>query len=112
MPVTKPDIARVIPHAGSMCLLDRVVHWDAAKIRCTSTTHRDPENPMRVGGQLPAMCGIEYAAQAMAVHGGLSGVGGKPKAGYLASLRDVACRKNRLDDIEGELIVDAEKLLS
>ena len=66
---------------------------------------------MRAGGQLPAVCGIEYAAQAMAVHGGLAGGGGKPKAGYLASLRDVACRKNRLDDLEGELIVDAEKLM-
>lgn len=67
---------------------------------------------MRAGGQLPAVCGIEYAAQAMAVHGGLAGiVGGKPKAGYLASLRDVACRKNRLDDLEGDLIVDAEKLM-
>lgn len=102
----------MIPHAGSMCLLDRVVHWDAAKIRCTSKTHRDPGNPMRAGGQLPAVCGIEYAVQAMAVHGGLAGVGGgKPKAGYLASLRDVACRKNRLDDLEGDLIVDAEKLM-
>ncbi len=112
MPVTKADIASIIPHAGAMCLLDRVDHWDATKIRCTSNTHRDPENPMRAHGQLPAVCGIEYAAQAMAVHGGLAGiVGGKPKAGYLASLRDVACRKNRLDDLDGELTVDAEKLM-
>lgn len=112
MPVTKADIARIIPHAGAMCLLDRVDNWDAAKIRCTSNTHRDPENPMRTRGQLAAVCGIEYAAQAMAVHGGLAGiVGDKPKAGYLASLRDVACRKNRLDDLEGELMVDAEKLM-
>lgn len=95
-----------------MCLLDRVDHWDATKIRCTSNTHRDPENPMRAHGQLPAVCGIEYAAQAMAVHGGLAGnVGGKPKAGYLASLRDVACPKKSLDDLEGDLIVDAEKLM-
>lgn len=67
---------------------------------------------MRAHGQLPALCGIEYAAQAMAVHGGLAGiVGGKPKAGYLASLRDVACPKKSLDDLEGDLIVDAEKLM-
>jgi predicted hotdog family 3-hydroxylacyl-ACP dehydratase len=67
---------------------------------------------MRAGGQLPAVCGIEYAAQAMAVHGGLAGVGGgRPKAGYLASLRDVACWRDRLDDLEGELVVDAEKLM-
>jgi predicted hotdog family 3-hydroxylacyl-ACP dehydratase len=67
---------------------------------------------MRAGGQLPAVCGIEYAAQAMAVHGGLSGIiGSKPKAGYLVSLRDVIWRKSRLDNLEGDLIVDAEQLM-
>jgi predicted hotdog family 3-hydroxylacyl-ACP dehydratase len=110
--LTKAEIAALIPHAGAMCLLDGVVHWDAVKIRCTSRSHRDPENPLRADGQLPAVCGIEYAAQAMAVHGGLAGiVGANPKAGYLASLRDVACRKTRLDDLEGELIVDAAQLM-
>ena len=70
------------------------------------------ENPLRAGGQLPAVCGIEYAAQAMAVHGGLSGIiGSKPKAGYLVSLRDVIWRKSRLDNLEGDLIVDAEQLM-
>ena len=34
--LTKAEIAALIPHAGAMCLLDRVVHWDAEKIRCTS----------------------------------------------------------------------------
>ena len=110
--MTKTDIAGMIPHAGAMCLLDGVVHWDGARIRCFSRTHRDEGNPLRVDGQLPAVCGIEYAAQAMAVHGGLTGVvGGKPRAGYLASLRDVVCREERLDDLEGELIVDAQRLM-
>ena len=110
--LTKAEIAALIPHAGAMCLLDGVVHWDAVNIRCLSRSHRDPENPLRADGQLRAVCGIEYAAQAMAVHGALAGiVGAKPKAGYLASVRDVACRKSRLDDLEGELIVDAGQLM-
>ena len=110
--LTKAELATLIPHAGAMCLLDGVVHWDAVKIRCMSRSHRDPENPLRADGQLPAVCGVEYAAQAMAVHGALAGiVGARPKAGYLASLRDVACRKSRLDDLEGELIVDAGQLM-
>jgi len=110
--MTKAEIAGLIPHAGAMCLLEGVVQWDAAQIRCISRTHRDLANPLRAGGQLPAMCGIEYAAQAMAVHGGLAGiVGGKPKTGYLASLRDVICRQSRLDNMEGDLIVDAEQLM-
>jgi predicted hotdog family 3-hydroxylacyl-ACP dehydratase len=110
--LTKAEIAALIPHAGSMCLLDGVVHWDNVTIRCMSRSHRDPENPLRADGQLRAVCGIEYAAQAIAVHGALAGVvGGKPHAGYLASLREVTCRKSRLDDLAGELIVDAGRLM-
>jgi predicted hotdog family 3-hydroxylacyl-ACP dehydratase len=61
---------------------------------------------------LPAVCGIEYAAQAMATHGGLAGsTRGRPRAGYLASLRDVVCRRDRLDDLDGDLVVDAERVL-
>jgi predicted hotdog family 3-hydroxylacyl-ACP dehydratase len=110
--MTRSDIARLIPHAGSMCLLDGVEHWDATHIRCVSRTHRDVANPLRAGGQLPAMCGIEYAAQTMAVHGGLSGLpGGQPRAGYLVALRDVVCRRSRLDNLDGDLRVDAERLM-
>jgi predicted hotdog family 3-hydroxylacyl-ACP dehydratase len=110
--MTRSDIARLIPHAGSMCLLDGVLHWDAIHIRAFSRTHRDIANPLRAGDQLPAMCGIEYAAQAMAVHGGLSGLpGGRPRAGYLVGLRDVVCRRGRLDDLDGDLLVEAERLM-
>jgi predicted hotdog family 3-hydroxylacyl-ACP dehydratase len=95
-----------------MCLLDAVLRWDASRIRCASRSHRDPGNPLRAGGQLPAVCGIEYTAQAMAVHGGLAGsLGARPRSGYLASIRDVTIGRNRLDDLEGELIVDAEKMM-
>jgi predicted hotdog family 3-hydroxylacyl-ACP dehydratase len=112
MAVTKADIEKLIPHAGSMCLLDGVAHWDATHICSFSRTHRDIANPLRTGGQLPAMCGIEYAAQTMAVHGGLSGlIGTQPRAGYLVGLRDVVCRYSWLDDLDGDLIVDAAQLM-
>lgn len=108
----KDKIAAMIPHAGTMCLLDTVLEWDTTKIRCVSHNHHHADNPMLIDGQLPAMCGVEYAAQAMAVHGGLSGiVGGKPRAGYLAGLRDVVCHAARLDDIAGDLIVEAEHVM-
>src|SRR5689334_12805542 len=90
--VSKADIAAMIPHAGAMCLLDGVAHWDPGTIRCFSATHRNAANPLRARGELPAVCGIEYAAQAMAIHGGLSRASGaRPVAGYLVSVRDVAC---------------------
>jgi predicted hotdog family 3-hydroxylacyl-ACP dehydratase len=65
---------------------------------------------MRARGVLPTLCGIEYAAQAMAVHGGLTGaVHGKPSAGYLASVRDVGWHAERLDNA-GVLVVEADLL--
>ena len=113
MLISKTEIATMIPHTGAMCLLDGVIEWDAAKISCVSRSHRDEHNPLRVAGQLPALCGIEYAAQAMAIHGGLAGIVGKrPRAGYLAALRDVVCRVRRLDNLAGDLTVYAEQLMS
>jgi predicted hotdog family 3-hydroxylacyl-ACP dehydratase len=110
--LSKAQIAQMIPHAGPMCLLDAVLAWDETTIRCSSRSHRDPHNAMRVAGALPALCGIEYAAQAMAVHGGLSAALGRtPRAGYLASLRDVECPHPLLDGPEGELVVEAQRLM-
>ena len=103
-----------IPHQGGMCLLDEVVHWSATRVECRSTTHRDPANPLRAHDRLAAVCGIEYAAQAMAVHGALiaSRLTASPKyvpvAGYLAGVRNVTLFATRLDDIETDLVATAE----
>jgi predicted hotdog family 3-hydroxylacyl-ACP dehydratase len=109
MLMTRAEIARLIPHSGAMCLLDGVLQWDFSRIRCVSRSHRAADNPLRAEGRLPAVCGVEYAAQAMAVHGGLARqTAGKPRRGLLASVRDVECRRDRLDDLEGDLVVEAE----
>jgi len=111
MAVSKAEIAGMIPHAGRMCLLHEVLEWSEAAIRCTSRSHRDGDNPLRAGAELPALCGIEYAAQAMAVHGRLAAlVGETPRAGYLVSVSDVICRATRLDQLEPDLLIDAERL--
>ena len=105
-------IGRVIPHTGDMCLLDGVLECDAQRIRCISSTHRAATNPMRSGDELSALCGIEYAAQAMAVHGAWDArFDKKPRVGYLAALRDVACHAIRLDNLRDDLIIDAEKTM-
>jgi len=112
MLVTRAQIAGLIPHGGPMCLLDGVVQWDASRIVCVSRNHRAADNPLRADGRLPAVCGVEYAAQAMAVHGGLAGgARARPRAGYLASVRDMACRRERLDDLAGDLVVEAERMM-
>jgi len=97
-PIGKSGIVGLIPHAGAMCLLDSVQSWDRATIVCTASSHRDPDHPLASDGRLDAVCGIEYAAQAMAIHGALiAATGRRPVAGYLASVRDVVCRAGRLD---------------
>lgn len=110
-------IAARIPHQGSMCLLDGVVAWDTASIRCLATSHAHTDNPLRAQGRLAAVCGIEYAAQAMAVHGALlaetaqdGGAQQRPRTGYLASVRKLVLQVERLDDIPAPLEITAERI--
>ncbi|PKO81634.1 MAG: hydroxymyristoyl-ACP dehydratase [Betaproteobacteria bacterium HGW-Betaproteobacteria-13] len=117
MSAALPDrdwIAAHIPHHGQMCLLDTVEAWDAAHIRCSSATHRAADNPLRSGGRLGALNAIEYAAQAMAVHGALladaASAATPPSPGFLGSARGVSCLVERLDNIEAPLSICAERL--
>lgn len=127
MPLNRPsapttlqaeDIARRIPHQGSMCLLDCVTAWDDQQISCEASSHRSASNPLRAYGRLGAACGVEYAAQAMAVHGALIAetlAGSKeaiqaPKVGYLASIRGLMLHVERLDDQSGVLTIHAERM--
>lgn len=103
-------VAGLVPQQGAMCLLDAVVAHDAAGIRCTAVSHRDPTNPLRRAGILPASAGVEYAAQAMAAHGALLAEA-RPQAGFLAALRGVEFAVERLDDVPGSLEVSATALL-
>jgi predicted hotdog family 3-hydroxylacyl-ACP dehydratase len=105
------EIATLIPHEGAMSLLAGIRAWDANAIRCIASSHRDAANPLRRGGRLHAVCGVEYASQAMAAHGRLSGgIGRRPRAGYLVSLRELVCRVPYLDDLADDIAVAAEKL--
>ena len=104
-------IGQRIPHQGTMCLLDRVVDWSDSRIACAATSHADPANPLRADGRLGAANGIEYAAQAMAIHGALlAKADDRPRKGYLTSVRSVSLHVARLDDLPEELDVVAERL--
>lgn len=113
-PLDHAWIASHIPHQGSMCLLDRVVAWDKEKIECRASSHRAADNPLRAHGQLGIACGIEYAAQAMAVHGALLAPADstRPRVGYLVSVRGVTMAVTRLDDIHTDLLITASCIMS
>ena len=105
--LARSEIAALVPHAGAMCLLDRVLSWSADVILCAARSHLDPENPLRRADRLAAVCGLEYALQAAALHGALC-CARPQQAGYVASLRAVTLHADWLDDpAYGELRVAA-----
>ena len=117
--LNRDDIARRIPHQGRMCLLDMVLGWNNNVIRCQTSSHLAPDHPLRAHGRLGAACGVEYAAQALAVHGALvaeslgsasANSSAPPRAGYLASMRGVTLHVERLDTVDGPLTVNAERI--
>jgi predicted hotdog family 3-hydroxylacyl-ACP dehydratase len=112
-------IAARVPHSGSMCLLDRLLAWDDLRIVCSAISHADPNNPLRTAAGLLSANGIEYAAQAMALHGVLcasadptknQAAGSAPQAGFLASVRGVRLREPRLDTVPGALRITATRV--
>jgi predicted hotdog family 3-hydroxylacyl-ACP dehydratase len=106
------NIAALVPHQGRMCLLERLLSWDAGSVVAASRSHRNVANPLRSGGRLAAVHLCEYGAQAMALHGGLlaRASGGGPADGLLVALRDVRLRVGRIDDLADELVVSAHRL--
>lgn len=114
MPVlTKADLGGLIPHQGTMCLLDTVEQWDESSIICKASSHNDPTNPLRRQNQLEAICGLEYAAQAMAVHVGLLAEPGERRqtVGYLGGVKNLTLRVRRLDEVKDQLTIHATRLV-
>ncbi len=92
-----------------MCLLDCVESWDKQQILCRAVNHRDIDNPLRANNRLSTVCGIEYAAQAMAVHGALLAPEDTTiaRVGYLVSVRGTQIHVPRLDNIAADLNIEA-----
>jgi predicted hotdog family 3-hydroxylacyl-ACP dehydratase len=106
------DLRSLVPHAGAMCLLARIVRADEREIVCAATSHGSPDNPLRRAGRLAALHLAEYGAQAMAVHGGLSDPAARQRGGMLVSIRDLVLAVDRLDNVPGELTISATKLVA
>lgn len=108
------DIAALLPHAGNALMIERVLSWDDAQIEVATTRHRAADNPLRHENRLASVHLAEFAAQAMAIHGGLKTVaaGGKPQPALLVAVRDLVLRRDFIDDLAGELEITARTLLA
>jgi len=85
-----PEVRELVPHAGDMVLLSRVLSHDEQETVCESRVDdlalfRDDR------GNVPAWIGLEIMAQCIAVHGGLAGrvAGERPRIGLLVGSRRV-----------------------
>jgi len=96
-----------------MCLIEEVVSWDGDSILCRTRSHLSGSNPLRRYGRLAGVHAIEYAGQAAALHGSLSGsyaeAGEHPA--MLAAVRDVHLYADDLGRIREPLVIYARRLL-
>lgn len=107
------SLCALLPHAGEMCLIESVATYDGDTISCQTQTHWSLSNPLRYKDRLNPICGVEYAAQAMALHAALlSEQGAAAQIGFLAGLREVAVHVPRLDVAHTNLNIRASKLIA
>ena len=107
------EIAALIPHAGKMCLLDSMQRVSQTDIVCSALSHKSPDNPLRSHGRLGAAVAVEYAAQAMALHGSIlnADLGVPPKGGRLINVRQLILHCTRFDELASPLTVHATRLM-
>jgi len=111
MSLNRAAIENLIPHAGDMVLLDHIVSYQADSLHARSTSHLRASNPLRHGQKLPISAGIEYAAQAAAVHGALTAqTGSADRPGFLALVRETHWHVDRLDNITSDLDIRVTQL--
>jgi predicted hotdog family 3-hydroxylacyl-ACP dehydratase len=107
------DLGALLSHAGTARMIERVVRWDAGGIVAATTRHRAADNPLRRDGRLAAVHLVEFAAQAVAIHGGLRNAadGKPPQPGLLVSVRDVQTTRDHIEDLPEEIEIEARALM-
>lgn len=101
------DIESMVPHTGSMVLVDSIVRWDLNDILCKGSCNK-LNHPLRRNGTLPSTAAIEYAAQVTAIHGCLLSGDKKSKPGFLAKLTDISLFSDVIEVSESPLNIYAD----
>jgi predicted hotdog family 3-hydroxylacyl-ACP dehydratase len=92
IPIERTELETLVPHEGSMFLLDRLLSWDLGAGTFAAEAVADSACPFfdEATGGVPVWVAFEYMAQGIAA---LSGIarregGGAPRIGFVMSLRD------------------------
>lgn len=91
-----PPIADLVPHSGSMCLLDEVLEIGDEHLRARITPRTDDPFADTSSSEplgIPSWVGLEWLAQAIAAWSGhvASAKGGHPQIGFLLGTRRYHC---------------------
>lgn len=110
------EIEQRLPHAGKMSLLDKVTHADLLTLSASAVSHLNSDNPLRFNNKLSSINGIEYAAQAMAVHGfllsELKQTEASTQTGYIATVRNIDIFTPFFPETESVIKIEVEQLMS
>jgi predicted hotdog family 3-hydroxylacyl-ACP dehydratase len=91
-PIERAELEELVPHEGSMFLLDRFLSWDTGKGSFMAEALSGPACPFydESARGVPVWVAFEYMAQGIAALSGLKRreSGGKPKIGFVMGLRD------------------------
>jgi len=114
------EIEQRLPHAGKMSLLDKVSYADLTVLKASASSYLNSDNPLRFNGKLASINGIEYAAQAMAIHSHLlseakkSGKGEQDatQTGYIATIRNVEINTPFFPETKAIIAIEVAQLMS
>lgn len=114
--IERAQILKLVPQQGAMCLLERILDWDAQRLTAQGSDPRAGAHPLRSHGRLGSAATLEYAAQAAAAHGALLGaraVADDARArgtALLASGRELTVLGLALDTCTQALLVEVRRL--
>lgn len=102
-----PDLEELLPHAGPMCLLDRVLRHEELETACAVRPAASAALALP-DGRIPTTVALEWMAQCIAVHGGLRAreEGRPPLQGLFLGARRATLPAGPFE-AESELVVTA-----
>lgn len=108
------EIEQRLPHSDNMSLLNEIIQFDKQSLTALAISHLDANNPLWQNGRINTVNGIEYAAQAMAVHGSLLSekLSATPLTGYIATVRNIIIKVPQLPIEKTPLLINVEQLMS
>lgn len=110
LPKTAEQTSDYLPHSGNMCLIDEVLSINELSIAARTLSHQNKYHPLKFADRLPAVSGIEYAAQTIALHLALNQADQPDKQGFLAAVQSCVIHKDYLDSSTHPIHIECQQI--